>query len=120
MSLRLPDIVRLQSLISGGFVNNAGRHVVRVQVCVWTSKCVFTCVRVVVCVFESDTTPQWSMALCTEFLISGGIHTFQTLLCVFIYLSNYLFIYLLLTTIRLDERLYFEAFLFWTENDAKL
>lgn len=92
----------------------------RVQVCVWTSKCVFTCVRVVVCVFESDTTPQWSMALCTEFLISGGIHTFQTLLCIFIYLSNYLFIYLLLTTIRLDERLYFEAFLFWTENDAKL
>lgn len=52
------------------------------------------CVRVVVCVFESDTTPQWSMALCTEFLISGGIHTFQTLLCVFIYLSNYLFVYL--------------------------
>lgn len=50
-------------------------------------------VRVVVCVFESDTTPQWSMALCTEFLISGGIHTFQTLLCVFIYF-NYLFIYL--------------------------
>lgn len=90
------------------------------SVCVDEQVCLYVRACGCVCVFESDTTPQWSMALCTEFLISGGIHTFQTLLSVFIYLSNYLFLYLLLTTIQLDKRLYFEAFLFWTEDDAKL
>lgn len=71
----------------------------RVQVCVCArvdeQVCLYVRARGCVCVSESDTTPQWSMALCTEFLISGGIHTFQTLLSpsLFIYLIIYLFVY---------------------------
>lgn len=56
-----------------------------VSVCMDEPVCLY--VRAVGCLCASDSTPQWSMALCTEFLISVGIHTFQTLLRIYLFIQ---------------------------------